>query len=110
MRLGVLPRTFLVVRLFFLVPFRNSCLVWVQQFLSCVVYHIKLPCTLQCSSDSTVALVVPRHVQSFVARLCVLSCCVAVLLTVLACMGALAGGFQQHSNVSLLLYSFLVSS
>ena len=39
-----------------------------------------------------VALVVPRQVQSVVARLCVMSSCVADLLTVLACVGALACG------------------
>ena len=45
--------------LIFLVPFRSSCLVWVQQFLSCVVYIIKLSRRFQCSSVSAVALVLP---------------------------------------------------
>ena len=80
MRRGLLPRAFLVVRLLFLVP-----------QLRCLHHQVPLqsPLLKRLSSGLGVALTCAE----LVARLCVMSCCVAVLLTVLACVGALALGF-----------------
>jgi hypothetical protein len=54
----------------------------------------QVPVLKRLSSGLRVALTL----QSLVARLCVMSCCVAVLLTVLACVGALAGGFSSTAE------------